>query len=276
MTLISRCSKLGGALHNIRGRLCTIQWLQHARSLPYAASRMTFTGDAETLRGPMETREMKRIAIVRFSAGALILGSLFCLSAGSIRYWQAWLYLTVTFIPMALFVRYLIHNDPELLERRLKMREQREKQSALQKVGLVIWISVFLIPGLDQRFGWSSVPYQLVLLSNVIVLVGYLLVIRVMRENSYASRIIEVQEGQTVIGTGPYSLVRHPMYLAVLIMFLFSPLALGSFWAVIPTLFMPVFLVFRILDEEEMLLKELPEYRTYTERTPHRLFPGIW
>jgi protein-S-isoprenylcysteine O-methyltransferase Ste14 len=224
----------------------------------------------------MDTREMKRIAIIRFSSAALVLGAFFFLSAGTTRYWQAWGYMAVTLIPMALIVHYLIRNDPELLKRRLTVREKREKQDAIQKVGAVVWLLVFLIPGLDQRFGWSSVPWLLVVISDFLVLSGYLMFFLVMKENSYASRIIEVQERQTVISTGPYALVRHPMYLTVLIMLFFSPLALGSFWAVIPTLFTPVLLVLRIWDEEKMLLKELPGYREYTQQTPHRLIPGIW
>jgi protein-S-isoprenylcysteine O-methyltransferase Ste14 len=224
----------------------------------------------------METREIKKIAIRRFFGAALVLGAVFFLSAGTMRYWQAWLYMAVILIPAMLVVRYLIRNDPELLWRRLTMREQRKKQSAIQKLRSVVWVAMFLIPGLDQRFGWSAVPWFLVVSSQVLVLSGYLLFFFVMKENSYASRVVEVQQGQTVVTTGPYALVRHPMYLAVLVMLFFSPLALGSFWAMIPTLFTPLVLVLRIRDEEEMLVQELPGYREYTQQTSRRLIPGIW
>ncbi len=224
----------------------------------------------------METRQLKRMAFQRFAGGAVVLGAVFFLSAGTIRYWQAWLYMAVTFIPMALVARNLIRTDPALVERRLKAREERAAQSTVQKLGAVIWIATFLVPGLDQRFGWSSVPWSVVLLSNLLVLSGYLFLVRVLRENSYASRVVEVQKGQTVISTGPYALVRHPMYLAVLIMLGFSPLALGSYWALVPAVLTPVFLVLRIQDEENMLLEELPAYREYTNRTRHKLIPGVW
>jgi protein-S-isoprenylcysteine O-methyltransferase Ste14 len=219
---------------------------------------------------------LKRIAIRRFFGAALVLGAVFFLSAGTIRYWEAWVYLVALFTPMALVVGYLIRHDPNLLARRLTMREEREKQSAIQKLGSVVWVLIFVIPGLDQRFGWSLVSPLLVAVSDVFVLGGYLLFFLVMRENSYASRIVEVQEGQTVITTGPYALVRHPMYLAVLVMLFFSPLALGSFWALIPTAFTPIILILRIRDEEAMLLAELPGYRAYTLQTPYRLVPGVW
>jgi protein-S-isoprenylcysteine O-methyltransferase Ste14 len=224
----------------------------------------------------MEAHEMRVMAIRRFSAAALILGVIFFLSAGTIRYWQAWAYMAVLLIPAALVTRYLILHDPELLQRRLTMQEERKKQRTIQKLGSLVWLSIFLIPGLDQRFGWSSVPWLLVVFSEVIIVSGYVLFFLVMKENSYASRIIEVRQGQTVITTGPYTLVRHPMYLAVLLMLVFSPLALGSFWAMIPALFTPLVLVLRIRDEEAMLLKDLSGYREYTRQTPYRLIPGVW
>jgi len=224
----------------------------------------------------MAPAELKMMAVRRFFGAALVLGAVFFLSAGTIRYWEAWVYMAVLFLPMTLVVGYLIRNDPDLLVRRLTMREERERQSTIQKFGSVVWLLIFVIPGLDQRFGWSLVSPLLVAVSDVLVLSGYLLFCLVMRENSYASRIIEVQEGQTVISTGPYALVRHPMYLAVLVMLFFSPLALGSFWALIPTVFTPLILVLRIRDEEAMLVAELPGYRAYTQQTRYRLVPGIW
>ncbi len=224
----------------------------------------------------MELPEIKRFAFRRLFGAVVILGTVFFVSAGTISYWQAWVYLAVLLPPMALVMHYLIRNDPELLERRLTGREKREKQDVISKVTAVLWLMSFLIPGLDQRLGWSSVPWLVVVISDGLVLSGYLLFFLVLKENSYASKTVEVQECQTVITTGPYALVRHPMYLAILTMLVFSPLALGSFWAVIPTLFTPVILVFRIRDEEEMLLKELSGYREYGQRTPNRLIPGIW
>ena len=224
----------------------------------------------------MELREMKKIAIRRFSGGIIFFGLLFFLTAGTIRYWQAWVYMVVLFGTMGLMVRHFLRNDPELLKRRLKMKEEREKQGTIQKVGAVFWIAVFLIPGLDQRFEWSSLPWPVVIASDILVLAGYLFICRVFIENSYASRTIEVHAGQSVITTGPYAVVRHPMYSAVLVLMVFSPLALGSYWALIPALAMPLFMVLRIRDEEALLLEELDGYREYTEETRYRLIPGIW
>jgi protein-S-isoprenylcysteine O-methyltransferase Ste14 len=177
---------------------------------------------------------------------------------------------------MVFAVRYLIRHDPVLLERRMQMRERREQQDAMQRYAAVLWLALFLIPGLDQRFGWSSVPWQLVVASDALVLAGYALFIRTMMENSFASRIIEVQEGQTVVTSGPYQWVRHPMYLAAAVMVSVSPLALGSFWALLPVAALPRYLVLRIRDEEAMLLSELPGYREYTQQTRYRLIPGLW
>jgi protein-S-isoprenylcysteine O-methyltransferase Ste14 len=216
------------------------------------------------------------MAMSRFAAAALILGAILFGSAGTLRYWQAWVYLAITLIPMGLAVGHLIRTDPQLLERRLKAREERAAQSVLQKVGAVAWLALLLIPGLDQRFAWSSVPAIVVLAGDALVLLGYLLFVRVLRENSYASRVIEVQEGQSVITTGPYAMVRHPMYLAVFVMLCASPFALGSYWALIPAAVTPLILILRIGDEEAMLLAALPEYRSYVERTRRRLIPGVW
>jgi protein-S-isoprenylcysteine O-methyltransferase Ste14 len=175
-----------------------------------------------------------------------------------------------------LAVRHLIRTDPQLLERRLQAREERVAQGVLQKIGAVAWLATFAIPGLDRRFAWSSVPVELVAVGDVLLVLGYLLYIRVIMENRYASRVIEVQEGQTVITTGPYALVRHPMYLAASVMLCVSPLALGSYWALLPAAATPIILVFRIRDEEAMLSAELPGYEAYAARTPYRLIPGVW
>ena len=139
-----------------------------------------------------------------------------------------------------------------------------------------MWLVTFLIPGLDHRFGWSSVPAPLVIVSALMVLAGYVFVFFTLRENRFASRTIRVEEGQTVITTGPYAWVRHPMYLGALAMFFFSPLALGSYWALLPAAVTPLILVLRIRDEEVMLRAALPAYDAYAVRTPYRLIPGVW
>jgi protein-S-isoprenylcysteine O-methyltransferase Ste14 len=156
------------------------------------------------------------------------------------------------------------------------MREKEAQQKLIIKLSSLYFLIAFLLPGFDKRYGWSSVPATVVISADVIVLLGYAFFALVLKENQYASRIIEVEEQQKVITTGPYALVRHPMYLAVSVMYIFSPLALGSYWAMIPTLLLLILLVARIRNEERVLLRELKGYQEYTQQTRYRLIPGIW
>ena len=219
---------------------------------------------------------MVRAALARFGGGAVVLGALFFGTAGTFRYWEAWGFMAILFLPMTAVVLYFLRVDPSTLERRMAAKEERVRQKAIVKASTLFWLVTFLIPGLDWRFGWSSISPTVVILADALVLVGYLLFFLSLRENSFASRVIRVEKGQQVITTGPYALVRHPMYLGVSVMLLAAPVALGSWWALLPALSTPLFLVARIRDEEEALLEELPGYREYTERTRHRLLPGVW
>ncbi len=200
----------------------------------------------------------------------------FFLPAGSFRFWEAWIYSVVLFIPMFITLFYLSINDPALLERRLRLKEKEEKQKIIVRFFRMPLILCFLIPGFDYRFNWSDVPPVLVIIANILVFLGYLWVFLVFRENSYTSRIVEVEKEQKVISTGPYSVVRHPMYLGMSIMFLFTPLALGSWWALAGFIFVPFILIFRILDEERVLIKDLPGYHEYCQKRRYRLIPFIW
>lgn len=204
------------------------------------------------------------------------MGLMLFLPAGSLDYWQAWIYCGVIFIPVSFVVFYFLKKDPELLERRMRVKEHEEKQKTIVKLGMIIFFIGFIIPGFDYRYHWSNVPVYLVIVANAIVLSGYIFVFLVFRENSYASRIIEVEKDQEVITTGPYAIVRHPMYLGVLVMYLFTPLALGSYWAL--PFFLPLIplLVSRLLNEEEMLLRELPGYKEYCQETRYHLIPLIY
>ena len=221
-------------------------------------------------------KKVLKIVLVRFTTGILFLGALFFLTAGTFAYWEAWAYIAVLFIPMTFVLIYFLKNDPDLLERRMRIKEKEQKQKLVQSIATVYFLAAYLLPGLDKRFGWSHPPDAAVITALVLVLSGYTLFFFVLKENSYASRIVEVEKEQKVITTGPYSYVRHPMYSGVSIMYIFSPLALGSYWAMIPTILLPVFLGIRIHDEEKILLKELEGYREYTEKVKYRMIPGIF
>lgn len=217
-----------------------------------------------------------KIVVLRFGIFIVIMGLMFFLPAGTIRYWEAWAYMAILVIPMIIFLLYLIKHDPDLLERRMRMKEKETEQKAIIKIGSLIFIIIYLIPGFDQRYSWSSVPVAIIIIADIIVLTGYLLFVRVLIENSYASRIVEVEQQQKVITTGPYKIVRHPMYSAVLLMYSFGPLALGSYWAMIGNVLLILILVARIKNEEKVLSKELEGYQDYLQRTRYRLIPGIW
>jgi protein-S-isoprenylcysteine O-methyltransferase Ste14 len=215
-------------------------------------------------------------SLIYLVAGFAILGALFFGLAGTLDYWEAWLYLGVLFTPILMVLVYLIRRDPELLERRLRRRESRAEQRRITGGTSYLILLAFVIPGLDQRFGWSTVPPAIVILADLIVVLGYALFFVVLRENSYAARTVAVESGQRVVSSGPYRYVRHPMYVAVLLMFLASPLALGSTWALLPALLLPFVLAARARDEERLLAAELPGYAAYMERTRYRLIPGVW
>ncbi len=217
-----------------------------------------------------------RTALARFGSGLLILALVFFLTAGTMRYWQAWMVLATLFIPMIILLVYLLASAPDLLERRLRGREKEVEQRKILRLSLVfLFLSLFL-PGLDIRFGWSSVPWQVAVLADVLVLLGYGIFARVLLENRFASRTVQVDEGQTVITTGPYTHVRHPMYTGVILMYLMIPLALGSYWAVIPALGMIPAIVARINNEEEVMVRELRGYAEYRITVRYRLIPGVW
>lgn len=206
----------------------------------------------------------------------VFIGLILFLPAGSFRFWEAWVYAVVLLIPMMITVTYLAKNDPALLERRMRLKEKEEKQKKIVHLFRLPFLLGYLIPGFDYRFNWSEVPTILVVIANLVVFLGYLLVFRVFRENTYTSRIVEVEKNQKVISTGPYAIVRHPMYVGSILMFQFTPLALGSWWAFLAFAFLPVVLVIRILDEERLLKRDLPGYPEYCQKVRYRLIPYIW
>ncbi len=218
---------------------------------------------------------LKPVAIrwLGFLAGLMIL--LF-VPAWTFDYWQAWVYLGVIFIPFTCAVIFLLITDPALIERRMHTQESQPQQKWVVLLTVIWFLMIFVFPGLDHRFGWSRVAAGIVLGTDGLVFVGYLLIFLVLRENSYASRVVEVEQGQKVISSGPYAIVRHPMYVGTLVMFLLTPLALGSRWGLIVALPLIPAITARIANEEKVLAAELPDYPGYMQKVRYRLLPGVW
>lgn len=217
----------------------------------------------------------KKIALL-FPAVLLVLGLMLFVPAGTFDYWEAWVYCAVLLVPFVFVVTYLLRKDPELLARRIRLKEKEPTQKRIIGTSSLIFFIAFLIPGLDHRFGWSEIPAVIVIAANALVLLGYTLVFLVFKENPYASRVVEVEQSQKVISTGPYALIRHPMYLGTSIMFLATPIALGSYWALPVFLTLPIVMVYRLMNEEKVLMRELPGYTEYMQNVRYRLIPFIW
>lgn len=215
-------------------------------------------------------------ALTKLLFGIVLIGLLLFLPAGTLAYPGAWIFLSVLFLPMLIMGALLLIKAPALLEKRLNHKEKEKAQRGVVALSGLMFPVGFLLSALDFRFVWSCVPVWLVAVAAVLFLLGYAMYAEVMRENAYLSRTVEVQEGQKVISTGLYSLVRHPMYLATLFMFLPIPLILGSFWGLIPMTLYPVLIVVRILDEEKLLTEELSGYAEYKARVKYRLIPFLW
>jgi protein-S-isoprenylcysteine O-methyltransferase Ste14 len=208
-----------------------------------------------------------------------VLGTLLFLPAGTFDYWQAWVFIAVFVacnLPLTIWVAI---NDPQLLERRMRAGPAAEKEKS-QKIIVTIAFLAFagevLIPALDRRFGWSEVPTSVVVLGNALIAISYVGFYFVFRENTYGAATIRVEENQRVISTGPYAIVRHPMYAAALILMLGIPLALGSWWGLLALVPGVPALVWRILDEERLLKRDLPGYAEYTHSMRFRLIPGLF
>ncbi len=220
---------------------------------------------------------------VRAFAGLLnlivIIGAALFLSAWTLAYWQAWVFLAVFFLSVLAITLYLAKNDPKLLERRTQagpVAEKEKGQQTIQSIAAVAFIAMFILPGLDHRFGWSAVPLPVILAGDALVALGLLIVFFVFRENSYTSAVIEVGAEQKIVSTGPYALVRHPMYSGALLMLIGVPLALGSYWGLLAFVPIALVIVWRLLDEEKFLVKNLPGYPDYQNKVRYHLVPFIW
>lgn len=217
-----------------------------------------------------------RSGIIRMIAGLVLMGALLFLPAGTWCYPGAWRLLALLFLPMPVIGIVLAVKAPELLAKRLNAKEQESEQKQVIVLSALIFILGFVLTGLDFRFGWTQLPLAVVIAGMVLFLLAYGLYLEVMRENAYLSRTVEIQEGQKVIDTGLYGVVRHPMYMAVTILFLSMPLVLGSVIAILPFLGIPAVLVKRIKNEEQVLEAGLPGYREYEKKVAFRMIPFLW
>ena len=215
-------------------------------------------------------------ALVKFLIGLLLVGLLIFLPSGTLAYPGGILFLCLLFIPMLVMGIVMLARARDLLAKRLDAKEKQAAQKGVQSLAGLVFMAGFVLAGLDFRFGWSDMPLPVVIAASVIFLIGYGLYAEVMRENAYLSRTVKVEEGQTVISTGLYGIVRHPMYLASVLMFLSIPLVMGSWYALIPFAFYPLLMVVRILDEEKLLTAELAGYGAYKRKVKYRMIPFIW
>ena len=215
-------------------------------------------------------------ALVKGSCGIAMVGALIFWPAGTWEYPYGWLFMGLLFIPMVIAGFVMLAKSPEFLAKRLDAKEKRNAQKGVLAYAGLMFIVGFVVAGLDFRFGWSAMPKAVIIVAAVLFLAAYLLYAEVMRENAYLSRTIRVEEGQKVVSTGLYGIVRHPMYMATILLFMAMPVVLGSWYALIIFAFYPVIIVFRLKDEEALLEKELPGYREYQQKVKYRLIPWIW
>ncbi len=221
-------------------------------------------------------KQLAKKAGIRFGIGVILVMLLLFLPAGTLRYAGGWRFLFVLFVPMAAMGLILLKKDPALLEKRLDTKEKQNTQKLVVLLSLIMFLAGFILAGLDFRFDWVQLPRFVSRIAAGIFLVGYVMYAEVMRENTYLSRTVGVQEGQKVVDTGLYGIIRHPMYTATILMFTMIPLILGSLAALPVFLLYPAIIVRRIGNEEQVLKKELPGYDAYLKKVKYRLFPKIW
>jgi protein-S-isoprenylcysteine O-methyltransferase Ste14 len=214
--------------------------------------------------------------LIALLLGMIITGAMLFLPAGTWDYPGAWLFMVLLFTPILLMGIVLMVKNPELLRKRLAMKEREKTQQGVVALSGLLLVASFIVAGIDYRFGWSHVSHAVVIIASAVLLIGYALYTEVLRENVYLSRVVEVQEGQRVIDTGLYGIVRHPMYSAVSLLYLSIPLVLGSWWALLVMSPCVLLLATRIKNEEQVLREGLPGYVDYTQRVRYRMIPFIW
>lgn len=222
------------------------------------------------------TKELFVQAISKFILGVILVGVLVFVPAGTLSFWNGWLFMSILFIPMFGAGLVMMWKNPSLLKKRLQAKEKESEQSMVIKLSGLMFLAGFIVAGLDYRFGWLVLPDQVSVAAAMVFLLAYLIYAEVLRENTYLSRVIEVQENQKVIDTGLYRIVRHPMYSATILLFLAMPLVLGSVISFFIFLAYPLIIAKRIRNEEQVLEAELEGYREYKGKVKFRMIPFVW
>ena len=222
------------------------------------------------------TKKLFMQAVTKYLLGVVLVGLLIFLPAGTFSFFNGWLFMGILFIPMFFAGMVMMIKNPNLLKIRLGAKEKQEEQSIVVKLSGLMFLAGFIIAGLGYRFGWYTLPKTIVIGAAVVFLFAYILYAEVLRENTYLSRTIEIQENQKVIDTGLYGIVRHPMYSVTLLLFLSMPLVLGSIYSFLIFMLYPFIIAKRIKGEEEFLERELNGYREYKQKVKYRLIPFIW
>ncbi len=215
-------------------------------------------------------------ALAKLVCGLLLVGLLIFLPAGTLHYAKGWLLVGLLFVPMLIAGFVMLAKSPEFLKKRLDAKEKQATQKGVVALSGLMFIAGFVVAGVDYRFGWSKMPTWVVITASVLFLVAYAVYAEVMRENAYLSRTIKVEEGQTVVDTGLYGIVRHPMYMATILLFLMIPIVLGSWYALIVFACYPAIIIVRLKDEEDLLTRELAGYVEYKQKVKYRIIPFIW
>lgn len=222
------------------------------------------------------SKELFIQAIIKFFLGIILVGALVFVPAGTLSFYNGWLFMAVLFVPMFLAGIVMMFKNPGLLQKRLDAKEKQSEQALVVKLSGLMFLAGFIVAGLNFRFEWYMVPRGVSMGATVVFLIAYVLYAEVLRENTYLSRTIEVQEGQKVIDTGLYGIVRHPMYSVTLLLFLAMPIILGSLYSFIIFLVYPFIIAVRIRNEEQLLEKELTGYKEYKQKVKYRMIPFIW
>lgn len=215
-------------------------------------------------------------ALKKIILGLIIIGALLFIPAGTLNFPNGWLFISLLFIPMFIVGILLMIKNPYLLKKRLNAKEKESEQKLVLLISGLMFVSSFVVAGLNFRFSWSEIPQTIVILSSIIFLLAYMMYAEVLRENTYLSRTVEVEDNQKVIDTGLYGIVRHPMYTSTIFLFLSMPLLLGSIYSFLISLIYPILIAFRIRNEEKVLEKELTGYPSYKQKVKYKILPWIW